>query len=30
MYGYPPDKQKLAVMTVLEQTNRVRDEWAKV
>jgi type I restriction enzyme R subunit len=28
-YGYPPDKQKLAVKTVLEQANRVCEEWAK-
>ncbi|MBI5458931.1 type I restriction endonuclease subunit R [Methanobacterium sp.] len=26
-YGYPPDKQKLAVKTVLEQANRVCEEW---
>lgn len=29
-YDYPPDKQKLAVKTVLEQANRVCEEWAKV
>jgi len=29
-YGYPPDKQKLAVKTVLEQATRVCEEWAKV
>lgn len=29
-YGYPPDKQKLAVKTVLEQANRVCEEWAEV
>ena len=29
-YGYPPDKQKLAVKTVLEQANRVCEEWAAV
>ncbi len=29
-YGYPPDKEKLAVKTVLEQANRVCEEWAKV
>lgn len=28
-YGYPPDKQKLAVKTVLEQANRVCEEWAE-
>ncbi|WP_048190700.1 type I restriction endonuclease subunit R [Methanobacterium sp. SMA-27] len=28
-YGYPPDKQKLAVKTVLEQANKVCEEWAK-
>lgn len=27
-YGYPPDKQELAVKTVLEQANRVCEEWA--
>ncbi|GAB4314110.1 MAG: type I restriction endonuclease subunit R [Methanobacteriaceae archaeon] len=27
-YGYPPDKQKLAVKTVLEQATRVCEEWA--
>jgi type I restriction enzyme R subunit len=27
-YDYPPDKQKLAVKTVLEQANRVCEEWA--
>ncbi|MEN6553877.1 MAG: type I restriction endonuclease subunit R [Methanobacterium sp.] len=27
-YGYPPDKEKLAVKTVLEQANRVCEEWA--
>lgn len=27
-YGYPPDKQKLAVKSVLEQANRVCEEWA--
>jgi len=26
-YGYPPDKEKLAVKTVLEQANRVCEEW---
>ena len=29
-YGYPPDKQKLAVKTVLEQATKVCEEWAKV
>lgn len=29
-YGYPPDKQKLAVQTVLEQANRICEEWVKV
>lgn len=29
-YGYPPDKQNLAVKTVLEQANRVCEEWVKV
>lgn len=29
-YGYPPNKQKLAVKTVLEQANRVCEEWASV
>lgn len=29
-YDYPPDKQKLAVKTVLEQANRVCEEWVKV
>ena len=28
-YEYPPDKQKLAVKTMLEQANRVCEEWAK-
>ena len=27
-YGYPPDKQKLAVKSVLEQATRVCEEWA--
>lgn len=27
-YGYPPDKEALAVKTVLEQANRVCEEWA--
>lgn len=29
-FGYPPDKEKLAVKTVLEQATRVCEEWAKV
>jgi type I restriction enzyme R subunit len=28
-YGYPPDKQKLAVKTVLEQANRICEEWVE-
>lgn len=28
-FGYPPDKEKLAVKTVLEQATRVCEEWAK-
>lgn len=27
-YGYPPDKQELAVKTVLDQASRVCEEWA--
>lgn len=27
-YGYPPDKEALAVKTVLDQANRVCEEWA--
>lgn len=26
-YGYPPDKEKLAVKTVLEQATRICEEW---
>ncbi|MCK9150495.1 type I restriction endonuclease subunit R [Methanobacterium alcaliphilum] len=29
-YGYPPNKEKLAVQTVLEQANRVCEEWAEI
>lgn len=29
-YGYPPDKQESAVKTVLEQANRVCEEWASI
>jgi type I restriction enzyme R subunit len=28
-YGYPPDKQKLAVNTVLEQANRICEGWVE-
>lgn len=28
-YGYPPDMEKLAVKTVLEQANRICEEWAE-
>jgi type I restriction enzyme R subunit len=28
-YGYPPDKEKLAVKTVLEQANRICEEWVE-
>jgi len=28
-YGYPPDKQKLATETILQQTELLCDEWAK-
>ena len=27
-YGFPPDKQKIAVKTVLEQANRICEQWA--
>lgn len=27
-YGYPPDMQKLAVSNVIEQANRICEEWA--
>ncbi len=26
-YGFPPDKQKIAVKTVLEQANRICEQW---
>ena len=29
-YGYPPNKQKKAVETVLEQANLICKEWAAV
>lgn len=29
-YGYPPDKEKLAVKTVLEQATRICEEWIAV
>ncbi|MGO9387961.1 MAG: type I restriction enzyme endonuclease domain-containing protein [Methanobacterium sp.] len=28
-YGYPPDMEKLAVKTVLEQANRICEEWVE-
>ena len=27
-YGFPPDKQKIAVKSVLEQANRICEQWA--
>ena len=29
-YGYPPDKEKLAVKTVLEQATRICENWAEL
>jgi len=28
-YKYPPDKQEEAIQLVLEQAERLSDEWAK-